>query len=221
MKKHLTMAAALMMGILMAFSSCKDAKTAGSNSDNSEQTDGPKKLTKITSAADLDNIDVDNIDTESLKKLEDLEGLDDIDPATLTEKQANNLLKVMMLVANKELPSDEGDGMTLKEVAMEGSDVNFTLEMSKEALQGVPISMFDMIFNDAGMKQAMMTEMVNGMTGDDEDMAMFMKVIIAAKKNFCMKFVDAESGEAATCRLEGAEMAKLMKDGAKADAAEE
>ena len=209
MKKNFMVLAAVMMGILVAFASCKDNKASGGNNNATEEEETVQKLTKITSAEDLDDLDIDDLDLSDLESLDALEGLDDLNFDELTEKQANTLLAIMAEVANKELPSDEGDGVKLNELSIEGDDVNFCIEMGKEALQGVPISMFDMIFNSPEMKEAMMGEMVNGMTSGDDDMGALFKVIIAAKKNFCMKFVDA--GESAVCRLEGKEMAKLLK----------
>ena len=208
MKKHFIYMTALLVGLVMAVASCKDSKKAGADENGTEQK--AQKLTKITSAADLDNIDVDNLDLDDLKNLEDLDGLDDLKIDELTETQANNLLKVMMLVANKAMPETEDEDVKLKGITLDDNDVTFSLEMGKEALKGVPMSMLEMVFNSPDLKSAMIGEMVNGMTSDDSGMDSFFKVVIAAKKNFCMKFIDADSGESAVCRLEGKEMADVM-----------
>ncbi len=210
MQKHFFFMTALLMGLVIAVSSCKDSKKADADENGSEKVEKIQKLTKINSAADLDNLDMDNLDLDDLAKLDDLEGLDDLNFDELTESQANNLLKVMMLLANKDMPEIEDEDVKLKGITMEGDDITFGLEMSKEALKGMPISMLEMVLNSPELKEAMMTEMVGGITSGDDDMDSFFKVIIAAKKNFCLKFIDGGNGESAVCRLEGEEMAKLM-----------
>lgn len=222
MKKHFMMIAAVVFGILIAFASCKDSKKHRYDYDDDddediELTDGDdnegddakaQALRKISSMDDLRtlrNIDLNNADLSELD-LEDID-LDNIDLDEIDQNTADKLLQLVSIVANKEMPIRAGDGMTMTEFTLTGSNAEFVVEMDASALSGLSMSDFQAALNMDQVKK----EMVKSMMSDaDEDMKTFIKVIVAANKNFALRFKDKNTGESAVIRVTCDELKQLQ-----------
>ena len=212
MKKQFMFLSAILLGMVICLASCKDSKKSSwaDEEDGTEQVEKTKKhktLTKVTSLDDLADIDFDDLDELDLTELD----MDDIDFDNfnfeeLTQDQADMLLKLVVAVAGKELPEDKGDGMELTALDMKGRDVIFSLEMD---MTDVGISMDD--FVEVMNMPEMKSEMMKGMIQDkDDDMAAFLQVMVAAKKNFVMKFIDKNTGDDADLRLKSSELKEML-----------
>lgn len=222
MKKNLLMMAAVMFGILIAFASCKDSKKSNKDADDEEDTEQVEKedgnssqkaaaLKKVASLEDIESLadyDLDDIDISDLD-MEDI-NLDDIDLSDLTESQANALLELVMLVGSKELPQDVGEGMTMSSIDVDDDDVSFVLKMDPQALGGITMDQFDMVFNNPEIKSMMMTEMMKNFESGNDDMKTFFKVITTANKNLVIKFVDKNSGDEANMTITADELKKIQ-----------
>jgi len=212
MKKQFMFLSAILLGMVICLASCKDSKKSSwaDEEDGTEQVEKTKKhktLTKVTSLDDLADIDFDDLDELDLTELD----MDDIDFDNfnfeeLTQDQADMLLKLVVAVAGKELPEDKGDGMELTALDMKGRDVIFSLEMD---MTDVGISMDD--FVEVMNMPEMKSEMMKGMIQDkDDDMAAFLQVMVAAKKNFVMKFIDKNTGDDVDLRLKSSELKEML-----------
>ena len=212
MKKQFMFLSAILLGMVICLASCKDSKKSSwaDEEDGTEQVEKTKKhktLTKVTSLDDLADIDFDDLDELDLTELD----MDDIDFDNfnfeeLTQDQADMLLKLVVPVAGKELPEDKGDGMELTALDMKGRDVIFSVEMD---MTDVGISMDD--FVEVMNMPEMKSEMMKGMIQDkDDDMAAFLQVMVAAKKNFVMKFIDKNTGDDADLRLKSSELKEML-----------
>ncbi|MBO4810658.1 MAG: hypothetical protein J5552_03730 [Prevotella sp.] len=210
MKKHFFFMTALMLGLVMAVASCKDSKKAAADANGEEVTEKVVKektpLKEITSVDELDDLDLENIDLSEF----DENTLDNLDFDNLTEKQANNLLALVAAVGSDELPEDVGDGMTLTDLRIDGDKLVMEMKMAKEALSGITIKQLATVFETPELRKAMSAELMSGMA-EDEDMQMFMKVAAAAKKDFCLRFFDGESGDEATLTLLDKELMNMLK----------
>ena len=212
MKKQFMFLSAILLGMVICLASCKDSKKSSwaDEEDGTEQVEKTKKhktLTKVTSLDDLADIDFDDLDELDLTELD----MDDIDFDNfnfeeLTQDQADMLLKLVVAVAGKELPEDMDDGMELTALDMKGRDVIFSVEMD---MTDVGISMDD--FVEVMNMPEMKSEMMKGMIQDkDDDMAAFLQVMVAAKKNFVMKFIDKNTGDDADLRLKSSELKEML-----------
>ena len=221
MKKNLFMMAAVMFGILLAFTSCKDSKK-GSKADDKDDTEQVEKdgktatmkdaaLKKVASLEDiealsemdLDDLDISELDMDDI----DLEGLD---LSELTESQANALLELVMLVGNKELPQEAGDGMTMSAIDVDDEDVTFLLEVAPNALGGVSIEQFDEVINNADIKDMMIQQMIESFESGDEDMKTFFKVITTANKNLNIKFKEEGSDKEANLTITSDQLKQIQ-----------
>lgn len=223
MKKNILMMAAVMFGILMAFASCKDKKSSkAADDDDEDETEQVEKnesskskkdlaLKKVASLEDIEALadcDLDDLDISDLN-MDDID-LDNLDLSELTEAQANALLDLVMLVGNKELPQDVGDGMTMASIDVDGDDVAFVLQMDPEALGGISMDQFDMVFNNPELRGMMMTEMMKSFESGDDDMKTFFKVITTANKNLTIKFTDKNSGDSANLTITADELKQVL-----------
>ena len=212
MKKQFMFISAILLGMVICLASCKDSKKSSwaDEEDGTEQVEKTKKhktLTKVTSLDDLADIDLDDLDELDLTEL----GMDDIDFDNfnfeeLTQDQADMLLKLVVVVAGKELPEDMGDGMELTALDMKGRDVIFSVEMDMTDV-GISMADFVEVMNMPEMKSEMMKGMIQDM---DDDMAAFLQVMVAAKKNFVMKFIDKNTGDDADLRLKSSELKEML-----------
>ena len=212
MKKQFMFISAILLGMVLCLASCKDSKKSSwaDEEDGTEQVEKTKKhktLTKVTSLDDLADIDLDDLDELDLTEL----GMDDIDFDNfnfeeLTQDQADMLLKLVVAVAGKELPEDMGDGMELTALDMKGRDVIFSVEMDMTDV-GISMADFVEVMNMPEMKNEMMKGMIQDM---DDDMAAFLQVMVAAKKNFVMKFIDKNTGDDADLRLKSSELKEML-----------
>jgi len=212
MKKQFMFISAILLGMVICLASCKDSKKSSwaDEEDGTEQVEKTKKhktLTKVTSLDDLADIDLDDLDELDLTEL----GMDDIDFDNfnfeeLTQDQADMLLKLVVAVAGKELPEDMGDGMELTALDMKGRDVIFSVEMDMTDV-GISMADFVEVMNMPEMKNEMMKGMIKDM---DDDMAAFLQVMVAAKKNFVMKFIDKNTGDDADLRLKSSELKEML-----------
>jgi hypothetical protein len=217
MKKNLLMMAAIMFGILITFASCKDtkkSKTADDDEDETEQVDKKSSkdlaLKKVASLEDieaLEDYDLDDIDISEL----DMDDFDfaNIDLNELTESQANSLLDLVVMVGSNELPQDAGDGVTIYAMEKSDDDVAFTIEMSPESMGGITMEQFNQVLNMPELKQMMMQEMIKGLEGN-EDFNKFLQVILVAKKDLTINFVDKNSGDSATLTLGADELLSMQ-----------
>lgn len=212
MKKQFMFISAILLGMVICLASCKDSKKSSwaDEEDGTEQVEKTKKhktLTKVTSLDDLADIDLDDLDELDLTEL----GMDDIDFDNfdfdeLTQDQADMLLKLVVVVAGKELPEDMGDGMELTALDMKGRDVIFSVEMDMTDV-GISMADFVEVMNMPEMKNEMMKGMIKDM---DDDMAAFLQVMVAAKKNFVMKFIDKNTGDDVDLRLKSSELKEML-----------
>lgn len=212
MKKQFMFLSAILLGMVICLASCKDSKKSSwaDEEDGTEQVEKTKKhktLTKVTSLDDLADIDLDDLDELDLTEL----GMDDIDFDNfnfeeLTQDQADMLLKLVVAVAGKELPEDMGDGMELTALDMKGRDVIFSVEMDMTDV-GISMADFVEVMNMPEMKNEMMKGMIKDM---DDDMAAFLQVMVAAKKNFVMKFIDKNTGDDVDLRLKSSELKEML-----------
>jgi hypothetical protein len=212
MKKQFMFISAILLGMVICLASCKDSKKSSwaDEEDGTEQVEKTKKhktLTKVTSLDDLADIDLDDLDELDLTEL----GMDDIDFDNfnfeeLTQDQADMLLKLVVAVAGKELPEDMGDGMELTALDMKGRDVIFSVEMDMTDV-GISMADFVEVMNMPEMKNEMMKGMIQDM---DDDMAAFLQVMVAAKKNFVMKFIDKNTGDDVDLRLKSSELKEML-----------
>ena len=212
MKKQFMFISAILLGMVICLASCKDSKKSSwaDEEDGTEQVEKTKKhktLTKVTSLDDLADIDLDDLDELDLTEL----GMDDIDFDNfnfeeLTQDQADMLLKLAVAVAGKELPEDMGDGMELTALDMKGRDVIFSVEMDMTDV-GISMADFVEVMNMPEMKNEMMKGMIKDM---DDDMAAFLQVMVAAKKNFVMKFIDKNTGDDVDLRLKSSELKEML-----------
>lgn len=212
MKKQFMFISAILLGMVICLASCKDSKKSSwaDEEDGTEQVEKTKKhktLTKVTSLDDLADIDLDDLDELDLTEL----GMDDIDFDNfnfeeLTQDQADMLLKLVVAVAGKELPEDMGDGMELTALDMKGRDVIFSVEMDMTDV-GISMADFVEVMNMPEMKNEMMKGMIKDM---DDDMAAFLQVMVAAKKNFVMKFIDKNTGDDVDLRLKSSELKEML-----------
>ena len=212
MKKQFMFISAILLGMVICLASCKDSKKSSwaDEEDGTEQVEKTKKhktLTKVTSLDDLADIDFDDLDELDLTEL----GMDDIDFDNfnfeeLTQDQADMLLKLAVAVAGKELPEDMGDGMELTALDMKGRDVIFSVEMDMTDV-GISMADFVEVMNMPEMKNEMMKGMIQDM---DDDMAAFLQVMVAAKKNFVMKFIDKNTGDDVDLRLKSSELKEML-----------
>jgi hypothetical protein len=203
---------AILLGMVICLASCKDSKKSSwaDEEDGTEQVEKTKKhktLTKVTSLDDLADIDLDDLDELDLTEL----GMDDIDFDNfnfeeLTQDQADMLLKLVVAVAGKELPEDMDDGMELTALDMKGRDVIFSVEMDMTDV-GISMDDFVEVMNMPEMKNEMMKGMIQDM---DDDMAAFLQVMVAAKKNFVMKFIDKNTGDDVDLRLKSSELKEML-----------
>ena len=219
MKKNLLMMAAVMFGILIAFASCKDKKQSKDvdDDDETEQVDekgGTSKkaaaLKKVASLEDIETLaeyDLDDIDLSELN-MDDID-FDNINLDDLTEEQANALLDLVVLVGGNELPMEAGEGITVHSIDKDDESVSFVMEMAPEALQGITMEQFNQVLNMPELKEMMMTEMIKGLEGNDE-FSKFAQVILAAKKDLIIVFVDKNSGESATLTLAADELRRIQ-----------
>ncbi|MCR4959371.1 MAG: hypothetical protein K6B13_12350 [Prevotella sp.] len=217
MKKNLLMMAAIMFGILITFASCKDtkkSKTADDDEDETEQVDKKSSkdlaLKKVASLEDieaLEDYDLDDIDISEL----DMDDFDfaNIDLNELSESQANSLLDLIVMVGSNELPQDAGDGVTIYAMEKSDDDVAFTIEMSPESMGGITMEQFNQVLNMPELKQMMMQEMIKGLEGN-EDFNKFLQVILVAKKDLTINFVDKNSGDSATLTLGADELLSMQ-----------
>ncbi|MCR4601994.1 MAG: hypothetical protein K5683_00495 [Prevotella sp.] len=201
---------AILFGILFTFASCKDSKQRSNNNDaneeKSEQVKSPKKsITKISSLDDLKDVDLDDIDVSELD-MDDID-FDKIDLDNLSADEANLLLQLALQVASKELPEDLGDGSSMESFDIDGDDVVFTLKMDV-AGQGITMEQFAQVIEMPEMKGQMIQGMMSG--AEDDDMALFLHMMVAGNKNLSMKFVDKTSGKDATLRLKCSELKQLL-----------
>ena len=216
MKKHFLYLSAILFGILVSFSSCKDSKKSSNDIDDEDEDDtelvekSHKKskkqsaLKKVASASDLDDIDLDDVDLDELD-LDDFE-LNNIDLDELTPEQANNLLQLVMLAGNKELPEDMGDGMSLQSMDIDGRDVVFVVGIDGASM-GISMEEFKLAMSMPEVKDEMIKSIVDD---DDDDMTVFFKAIVASKKNFVMRFADTQSDEYVDCRLTTSELRQKL-----------
>lgn len=212
MKKQFMFISAILLGMVICLASCKDSKKSSwaDEEDGTEQVEKTKKhktLTKVTSLDDLADIDLDDLDELDLTEL----GMDDIDFDNfnfeeLTQDQADMLLKLVVAVAGKELPEDMDDGMELTALDMKGRDVIFSVEMDMTDV-GISMADFGEVMNMPEMKNEMMKGMIQNM---DDDMAAFLHVMVAAKKNFVMKFIDKNTGDDVDLRLKSSELKEML-----------
>ena len=212
MKKQFMFLSAILLGMVICLASCKDSKKSSwaDEEDGTEQVEKTKKhkaLTKVSSLDDLADIDLDDLDELDLTEL----GMDDIDFDNfnfeeLTQDQADMLLKLVVAVAGKELPEDMDDGMELTALDMKGRDVIFSVEMDMTDV-GISMADFVEVMNMPEMKNEMMKGMIQDM---DDDMAAFLQVMVAAKKNFVMKFIDKNTGDDADLRLKSSELKEML-----------
>lgn len=212
MKKQFMFISAILLGMVICLASCKDSKKSSwaDEEDGTEQVEKTKKhktLTKVTSLDDLADIDLDDLDELDLTEL----GMDDIDFDNfnfeeLTQDQADMLLKLVVAVAGKELPEDMDDGMELTALDMKGRDVIFSVEMDMTDV-GISMADFVEVMNMPEMKNEMMKGMIQDM---DDDMAAFLQVMVAAKKNFVMKFIDKNTGDDVDLRLKSSELKEML-----------
>ncbi|MBQ3876678.1 MAG: hypothetical protein II792_00190 [Prevotella sp.] len=212
MKKQFMFISAILLGMVICLASCKDSKKSSwaDEEDGTEQVEKTKKhktLTKVSSLDDLADIDLDDLDELDLTEL----GMDDIDFDNfnfeeLTQDQADMLLKLVVAVAGKELPEDMGDGMELTALDMKGRDVIFSVEMDMTDV-GISMADFVEVMNMPEMKNEMMKGMIKDM---DDDMAAFLQVMVAAKKNFVMKFIDKNTGDDVDLRLKSSELKEML-----------
>lgn len=212
MKKQFMFISAILLGMVICLASCKDSKKSSwaDEEDGTEQVEKTKKhktLTKVTSLDDLADIDLDDLDELDLTEL----GMDDIDFDNfnfeeLTQDQADMLLKLVVAVAGKELPEDMDDGMELTALDMKGRDVIFSVEMDMTDV-GISMADFVEVMNMPEMKNEMMKGMIKDM---DDDMAAFLQVMVAAKKNFVMKFIDKNTGDDVDLRLKSSELKEML-----------
>ena len=212
MKKQFMFLSAILLGMVICLASCKDSKKSSwaDEEDGTEQVEKTKKhktLTKVSSLDDLADIDLDDLDELDLTEL----GMDDIDFDNfnfeeLTQDQADMLLKLVVAVAGKELPEDMDDGMELTALDMKGRDVIFSVEMDMTDV-GISMADFVEVMNMPEMKNEMMKGMIQDM---DDDMAAFLQVMVAAKKNFVMKFIDKNTGDDVDLRLKSSELKEML-----------
>ena len=216
------MMAAVMFGILIAFASCNNKKGNKEVEDDEEETEQVENengkssqkaaaLKKVASLEDIEALadyDLDDIDISDLD-MADID-LDNINLSELTESQANALLDLVMLVGSKELPQDVGDGMTMSSIDVDDNDVAFVLKMDPQALGGVTMEQFDMVFNNPELKSMMMTEMMKNFENGNDDMKTFFKVITTANKNLVIKFVDKNSGDEANMTFTADELKRIL-----------
>ena len=208
MKKNLLMMAAVMFGILIAFASCNNKKGNKDVEDDEEETEQLENengkssqkaaaLKKVASLEDIEALadyDLDDIDISELD-------MDDIDL---------ELLDLVMLVGNKELPQDVGDGMTMSSIDIDDDDVSFVLKMDPQALGGITMDQFDMVFNNPELRSMMMTEMMKNFESGDDNMKTFFKVITTANKNLVIKFIDKNSGDEANMTITADELKSIQ-----------
>ena len=218
MKKNLLMMAAVMFGILIAFASCDSKKSKKSSGDDDEdETEQVEKtskkdvaLKKVASLEDIEALadcDLDDLDISEL-------GLDDFDFNNinlddLTEDQANTLLDLIVLVGSNELPMETGEGITMESIDKDRESVTFVMEMAPEALQGITMEQFNQVLNMPELKERMMQEMIKGLEGNN-DFNKFAQVILVAKKDMVIKFVDKQSGDSANLTLTADELLRIQ-----------
>ena len=222
MKKNLLMMAAVMFGILIAFASCNSKKSSKSEADDEEETEKVDKkegsnskkdvaLKKVASLEDIENLadyDLDDLDISELD-MDDIK-LDDINLDELDEDQANALLQLVLLVGSKELPQDIGNGMTVAGIDVDDDDVSFVMEMAPEALNGLSMEQFEMVFNNSELRSMMINEMMKSFQSGDDDMKTFFKVITTADKNLVIKFVDKNTDESASLTITNDELKQIQ-----------
>ena len=167
-------------------------------------------LKKVASLADIETLaeyDLDDIDISELS-MDDID-FGNVDLATLTEDQANALLDLVVLVGSNELPQDAGDGVTMQSIDKNDESVSFVLEMSPEALSGVSMEQLNQVLNMPELKEMMMQEMIKSLEGND-DFNKFLAVVLVAKKDMVIKFVDKESGDSANLTLAADELRRIQ-----------
>jgi len=233
MKKNLLMMAAIMFGILIAFASCKDKKSK-TDDDEDEKTEKVKKshadrdddefdedepvskkdiaLKKVASLEDIETLsdnDLDDIDISDLT-MEDF-NFDDIDLENLDEEQANALLDLVVLVANKELPEEVDEDMTMTTFEKSYNNVTIVLEMGPKAMDGASMEDIKTVLNMPDVKNKIVQNMMESQDSENEDFKKFMQVIAAANKNMVLRFVDKATGEYADLKLTASELSQLKK----------
>lgn len=217
---------AVLFGIIMTFSGCKNNKHLNYDDEDDEETteqvdkkdkkdkkkkDKKKKKQKkeenrkrTVSIEDLDDLDLNEFDLESM----DMNTLTDFDINDLNREQAINLLKVVEAVAPSQLPVDMGDGMALTALAIEGDDLSFHVKVNPDKM-GITMEQFKKAIDMPQVKNSMIVAMSGN--SDDDDMAQFFKICTVSGKNMAIKFVDAQSGDMAVIRLTNAELRNLKK----------
>ena len=223
MKKNLLMMAAVMFGILIAFASCKDTKKSSKGADDDEEEteqveNGNGKssqkavaLKKVASLEDIEALadyDLNDIDISDLD-MDDID-LENIDLSELTEPQANALLDLVMLLGNRELPQDAGNGMTMSSMDVDSRDVTFVIEMEPQSLGGITLDQLNTVLNNPELKSMMTTEMMKNFENTDDKMKIFFKAITTANKNLVVKFVDKNSGDSAKMTITADDLKKVQ-----------
>lgn len=209
MKKQFMFLSAILLGMVICLASCKDSKKSSwaDEEDGTEQVEKTKKhkaLTKVSSLDDLADIDLDDLDELDLTELD----MDDIDFDNfnfeeLTQDQADILLKLVVAVAGKELPEDMGDGTELTALDVKGRDVIFSVEMDMIFSRDYFVEVMNMPETKSEIMKGMIQNMGDGM-------ADFLQVMVAAKKDFVMKFIDKNTGDDADLRLKSSELKKML-----------
>lgn len=218
-KKHFVFMSAFLFGLLIALGSCKDNKHRSYDDDDEDDEDTElvddddddnsvkhAALTKIERAEDLDDLDLDDLDLSDFD-MDDID-FDNLNLEDLTAEQADNLLNLATLVASRELPEDLGNGMKMTSMKIEGRDVVFSIDMNMKEM-GITMQEFAMALEMPEVKNEMMKSMFSD---SDEDMAAFMKIIEASKKNFVLKFIDSETGESSDIKLTNSELTRAMQN---------
>ena len=219
-KKHFMFISAFLFGLLIALGSCKDNKHRSYDDDEDEDDtelvdddddddDVSMKRTalkKIERAEDLDDLDLDDLDLSDFN-MDDID-FDNLDLENMSTEQADNLLQLAAVVASRELPEDLGDGMKMTSMKIEGRDVVFSIDMDMKET-GITMQEFKMALEMPEVKNEMMKSMFSD---SDKDMAAFMKIIEASKKNFVLKFIDSETGENSDIKLTNSELTRAMQN---------
>lgn len=225
MKKHFMFLMAVLFGILISFTGCKNFKFGSDNDDEkSEKVDKKHKKSKKNkkhkkSYKDYDEDEDEDYDDEDYDEDEDddddidlsdldLDDFKDITPEqidNLSTDDAEDLLAQALAEVNKEFPQDLGDGLSMDGLRMSGKNVIATIR-ADFASQGLTIEMLQTALADQSVKQEMIKNMMEGI---DNDTRVAYKLISKAKKNFVVKFIDEGTGDDASISLTPAEMARL------------
>ncbi|MBQ8463913.1 MAG: hypothetical protein IJ544_07350 [Prevotella sp.] len=140
--------------------------------------------------------DTEAVDFESLAN-----NSDDLDLDNMSDGMKETVLKLGIEEANKTMPQDLGDGLTMKSVKLAGSNLVYTVGVDEDQMD---IAMLEMA-RDV-MKEAMIGMVKEG----DQDMQFICRLLVETNRGMDFKYVGNTSGKSVNIHLTSSELKRAI-----------